>query len=305
MTRLIFPSSSIRPVLVCRRPAVSMITVSTPRSMPSLTAVNATLAGSAPSRSERTVSAPTRSPQVWSWSAAAARNVSAAPSSTVWPSPISARARRPQAVVLPVPLTPTTRTTAGRSPCGCGVQRPVQVGPDLGQQVGPQQRPDLGRVAGAGHLDLGAQLLDQLAGRAHAHVRRDQRVLDLLPGLLVQGGGGQQVEQHRAERRLRPGQPAAQPDQPAGRRRRLLEGPGGRSGWLDRGADVRRRRDGAARGGRLQGGRPGPAPGARAGARPLASGGAVVRGRRTTDASAAAGRAARPRRLRRPRRRFR
>src|SRR5690625_7991061 len=41
--------------------------------MPFLTASKATAAGSAPSRSERTVSTPTRAPQVASWSAAAAR----------------------------------------------------------------------------------------------------------------------------------------------------------------------------------------------------------------------------------------
>src|SRR5262245_40803757 len=117
MTRLILPSSSIRPVLVCSRPAVSTMTVSVRSSMPCRTASNATLAGSASSRSERTTGAPTRCPQVSSWSAAAARKVSAAPSRTVWPSPMSARASLPQVDVLPVPLTPTMSTTAGRSPC--------------------------------------------------------------------------------------------------------------------------------------------------------------------------------------------
>ncbi len=68
--------------------------------------------------SDRTTSAPTRPAHVCSWSAAAARNVSAAPSSTVRPSPTRARASLPQAVVLPVPFTPTTSSTAGRSPCG-------------------------------------------------------------------------------------------------------------------------------------------------------------------------------------------
>src|SRR5207302_114360 len=72
----------------------------------------------APSRSDRTTWAPTRFPQVSSWSTAAARKVSAAPSSTDCPSPIRARASLPHTVVLPVPLTPTTRITAGRSPCG-------------------------------------------------------------------------------------------------------------------------------------------------------------------------------------------
>ena len=115
-TRLTLPSSSIRPVLVCSRPAVSTSTTSTPVSMPRLTASNAMAAGSPPS-GPRTVSAPTRDPHVCSWSAAAARKVSAAPSSTVRPSATRTRASLPQVVVLPVPFTPTTSTTAGRSAC--------------------------------------------------------------------------------------------------------------------------------------------------------------------------------------------
>ena len=124
ITRLTLPSSSISPVLVCRRPAVSMSTVSTRTSMPFLTASKAMLAGSPPS-GPRTVWAPTRSPQVCSWSAAAARNVSAAPSRTVRPSATRTRASLPQVVVLPVPLTPTTRRTAGR-PSGCGAVASVR-----------------------------------------------------------------------------------------------------------------------------------------------------------------------------------
>ena len=63
-----------------------------------------------------------------SWSAAAARKVSAAPRITSLPSATRTRASLPTVVVLPVPLTPTTRTTAGTlsrpavgAPCsGCG-----------------------------------------------------------------------------------------------------------------------------------------------------------------------------------------
>ena len=93
--------------------------------MPRLTASNATAAGSPPS-GPRTTSAPTRPAQVASWSAAAARNVSAAPSTTERPSATSTRAILPQVVVLPEPFTPTTRSTAGRSPCGVDLQRPVR-----------------------------------------------------------------------------------------------------------------------------------------------------------------------------------
>ena len=63
MTRLTLPSSSIRPTLFCSRPAVSTSTTSSPPSAPCLTASNATLAGSPPS-GPRTTGAPTRSPQV-------------------------------------------------------------------------------------------------------------------------------------------------------------------------------------------------------------------------------------------------
>ena len=64
--RLTLPSSSIRPVLVCSRPAVSMTTTSAPESMPSSTASNATDAGSAPS-APLTTCAPTRDAQVCNW----------------------------------------------------------------------------------------------------------------------------------------------------------------------------------------------------------------------------------------------
>jgi hypothetical protein len=63
-----------------------------------------------------------------------------------------------------------------------------------------QQRLDLGRVLRADDLDLGLQLLDQLAGRADTHVGADERVLDVLPGLLVELARRDEVEQHRAHR---------------------------------------------------------------------------------------------------------
>ena len=115
ITRLILPSSSISPALFCSRPAVSIRTTSASSSAAARTASKATAAGSAPSRSLRMVGTPTRWPHVCSWSAAAARKVSAAPSTTSLSSATSTRASLPTVVVLPVPLTPTTRTTAGRS----------------------------------------------------------------------------------------------------------------------------------------------------------------------------------------------
>src|SRR5699024_859086 len=111
-TRLPLPRSSIRPVLVCSLPAVSTSTASAFASLARFTASNATEAGSAPSL-PRTTSAPTRCDQVSSWSAAAARNVSAAPSNTCLPWATNTLASLPVVVVLPVPFTPATSSTAG------------------------------------------------------------------------------------------------------------------------------------------------------------------------------------------------
>ena len=56
---------------------------------------------------------PMRSPQTLSWAMAAARNVSPAASMTLLPSPVNLAASLPIVVVLPDPLTPTTRMTNG------------------------------------------------------------------------------------------------------------------------------------------------------------------------------------------------
>ena len=95
-----------------RRPAVSTITTSRPRACAASTASNATAAGSAP-RTEPTKSASARVAQISSCSSAAARNVSAAPRMTLSPCSRSFEASLPIVVVLPVPLTPTTRITVG------------------------------------------------------------------------------------------------------------------------------------------------------------------------------------------------
>ena len=157
---------------------------------------------------------------------------------------MSARASLPHTVVFPVPLTPTTSTTAGRSPCRWTCSVRSMSGPTWASSWLLEQRPDLLGVPGAGHLDLGAQLLDQLPRGRDAHVGGDQRLLDLVPGLVVEVIAGEQAEQDAAQRRLRPGQPAAQPDQPPGGRRRLLRLAGGRGGGRGslRGRHLRRRR---------------------------------------------------------------
>ena len=60
-------------------------------------------------------------------------------------------------------------------------------------------------------------------GRRDPDVGGEQDLLDLLPVVLGELLAGEHGEQAAAERGLRPGQPRAQPDQPAGRRRRGLE----------------------------------------------------------------------------------
>ena len=79
-----FASSCIRFALLCRRPAVSQNTTSTFLAFAAASESNSTAPGSAPSRL-RTISTPARSAQISSWSAAAARKVSAAHSSTRLP----------------------------------------------------------------------------------------------------------------------------------------------------------------------------------------------------------------------------
>ena len=88
--------------------------MSTPRDTPDWTALNATAPGSDSGAPATTVTL-RRSPQTWSWSTAAARKVSAAPKRTVFPSDKNRRASLAALVVLPEPLTPTSRITLGRA----------------------------------------------------------------------------------------------------------------------------------------------------------------------------------------------
>ena len=150
---------------MCSRPAVSISTVSTPGSMPSLDRLEGHARPGRRPRGRARSAAPTRSPQVCSWSAAAARKVSAAPSTTVRPSPTRTRASLPQVVVLPVPFTPTMSRT-GRLPlCGAVCSDRSSCSHAASSSSLAQQRPQLLGPAGAQHLDLGAQVVDHLPGR--------------------------------------------------------------------------------------------------------------------------------------------
>ena len=110
MTLRILVSSFIKSIRLCRRPAVSINTTSAPFATALRTVSYATEAGSEPI-AWRTISTPARSAQIWSWSTAAARKVSAAPMITFLPWARREEASLPTVVVLPTPLTPTTSTT--------------------------------------------------------------------------------------------------------------------------------------------------------------------------------------------------
>ena len=81
----------------------------------------------------------------------------------------------PIVVVLPVPLTPTTRITAGS---WCDVER-RRLAEERGDLLG-ERRLQLGQVLPR------LEAADQLGGRAHADVGVDQRLLEPLPrGVVV------------------------------------------------------------------------------------------------------------------------
>ena len=110
----------------------------------------------------------------------------------------------PIVVVFPVPLTPTTRTTAGGPPSAS------RSCPSTVTSVGDDLLQPLDELLLAPGLAL-LEALHDLDGRGHAAVGGDQRLLDALPGLVVAG-----VEEEVARERL----PAcrerfAQPPEPA------------------------------------------------------------------------------------------
>ena len=88
------------------------MTMSLPRALAAVSASNTTAPGSEPSPC-LTMSAPERSAQTVSCSAAAARKVSPAARRTFLPSAVNRAASLPMVVVLPTPLTPTMSMTEG------------------------------------------------------------------------------------------------------------------------------------------------------------------------------------------------
>ncbi len=161
------------------------------------------------------VRAPTRSPQVWSWSAAAARKVSAAPRTTDLPSATRTRASLPVVVVLPVPLTPTTMTTPGTS-AGLSVFT-------VRSRSGPRRVISSSRSRSRSSSGVWVpSTLTRSRSRStsswwgDADVGGEEGLLDLLPGVLVEVLAGQEREQPLAERVLGAGEAGPEPYETAG-----------------------------------------------------------------------------------------
>jgi hypothetical protein len=137
-------------------------------------------------------------------------------------------------------------------------QAPVQARVDECDELLAQHLAHGGDVVGAEHLDATPEVLEHLVGRGRAEVGHQQRLLDLVPGVLVHGGAGEEGEDAAAEG-AGAGEPLAQAQHPAlGRLGRLDDGSGGsgRSGGVvDRGRLGGSRLSGRGLGGRGAGGR--------------------------------------------------
>ena len=121
-------------------------------------------------------SAPARSAQISSCSSAAALNVSPAPTRTLRPCSRSFCASLPTVVVLPVPLTPTTRITVGLAPSAI-----VGGAPNSSSISSASASPRSSELA------TGLEAPHDLGRGADADVAVDESLLEPLPGLLVGG----------------------------------------------------------------------------------------------------------------------
>ena len=120
--------------------------------------------------------------------------VSPAHSSTFFPSRTKRAAILPMVVVLPTPFTPTMRDDAG---LGIQAQRPVphlQAGGEDVRQGGAY----LFSTPEALVMDTPAELLYHSDGGLPAHIRQDQRLLQVLEEFLVFPG---ELRKHAVERR--------------------------------------------------------------------------------------------------------
>ena len=247
MTRLTLPSSSIRPALFCSRPAVSISTTSSLAlgALPDgveRDAGRVAALGTADGRRPDPLA-----PGLQLVGGGGAEGVGRAEQRRSGPSATSTRASLPTVVVLPVPLTPTTRTTAGRARRGVASQRPVERRGRPGASSSSRSiARDVVGVRVPSDLDPGAQPLDQLLGRRRRRGRPSAGSPRSPPRSPRRAVAGEQREQPAPERALRARQPGAQPDQAAGAGLGALEPGSPRSGASTSGrVDLGRCRAGA------------------------------------------------------------
>ena len=103
-----------------------------------------------------------------------------------------------------------------------GRQRSVEVRIDELDQALANECTRVVDRAGAEHLRLGPQRLDEFGGGADPDVGGEQQLLDLVPGLVVEVVAREQREQAFAQSRFGSREPGAQSDQPTGGRLRSL-----------------------------------------------------------------------------------
>ena len=108
---------------------------------------------------------------------AAARNVSAAHSSDAALFALETGASLPMVVVLPEPLTPTTRITAGGSATCAGAR---SLACENLEQMLADEALQFGCVVQLMPLDALADAFQDFLGGAHTHVGRDERALELV-----------------------------------------------------------------------------------------------------------------------------
>ena len=163
---------------VWRRPAVSMRTTSASAGLRGGDGVVRDRARVG-ARLWRTKWAPERSAHTASWSMAAARNVSAAPITTLWPSWLSRYGELADGGGLAAAVDPHHEDDGGRV-----LQRdPRRLGGHVLRDGAPQGGRDVGAAGDAALGGLLAHLLHELERRVHPAVGGDERLLQVVPGL--------------------------------------------------------------------------------------------------------------------------
>src|SRR3982074_174237 len=221
MTRTTFSSSFISSALFCNRPAVSTKSTSRFPSRAADSALKARLAESE-ARAPAMTGDLVRSPQIFNCSIAAATKGSPAASITLRPSAENLAASLPMVVVLPEPLTPTTRMTNGfcapTSPNGFptrarNVFRPIDLKRlrHRGKDFFDLDRDNGFHVLGRDRLVVTADADGGCDARRHlgSQIGAQQHILDIVQHRAIELALGDEIGHRRPERTRRALQPAS------------------------------------------------------------------------------------------------